>query len=453
VTGDPSNTLNVTLDTTPPVALTSTPPTTATNGIEVVYDAQHPEEGTPGFGYSLSGAPTGAVIDPVTGVMRWTPTIDQGGANLFQVVAKDLAGNLRTQDLSIDVTVVEQQVLIELVVIDSQENPVTTISAGEDFWVFAYVQDIRTPAEGVFAAYADILFDSTIVSSQASSLTDVVFGTKYQNGKSGFFATPGLIDEIGAFGPISPVGGGKELLFAIPFRAEQAGQVTFRLDPSDTIGREVLVFGENEPVEWNAITLADATLTVSAGLGAVNDLFNVDEDSVNFPLNVLANDVNEIGGTVTISQVGYDQPGRRRHDRDQRTESAVFAGGQFLRRGDVHVHDHQRGADQHRQRDGPSRPGERSAHRGGRHFHGRHGQPEQLPGRVGQRFDHSRCERNAADRQRRFHQPRRNRGDRPERNPLAVHAAGRVLGQRNLQLHHPRPCRGRSDGTAEHRQR
>jgi large repetitive protein len=309
VTSAPSSTLAVTLDTTPPVPLTSTPPTTASNGIEVVYDAQHPEEGTPGFGYSLSGAPAGAVINPVTGVMRWTPTVNQGGVNLFQVVAMDLAGNLRTQDLSIDVTVVEQKVLIELVVIDSQENPVTTISSGEDFWVFAYVQDIRTPAEGVFAAYMDILFDTTIVSSQASSLTDVIFGTKYQNGKSGFFATPGLIDEIGAFGPITPVGGGKELLFAIPFRADQAGQVTFRLDPSDSIGREVLVFGENEPVTWNAITLANATLTVSSGLVAVNDLFNVDEDSVNFPLNVLANDVNEIGGTVTISQVGTTSHG------------------------------------------------------------------------------------------------------------------------------------------------
>jgi len=309
VTSDPSNTLNVTLDTTPPVPLTSTPPTTATNGIEVLYDAQHPEEGTPGFGYSLSGAPAGAVIDPVTGVMRWTPTTAQGGANVFQVVAKDLAGNLRTQDLNINVTVVDQEVLIELVVVDAEENPVTTISAGEDFWVFAYVQDIRTPAEGVFAAYADISFNSTIVSSKANSLSDVIFGTKYQNGKSGFFNTPGLIDEIGAFGPITPVGGGKELLFALPFRAEQAGEVTIRLDPSDTVGREVLVFGQNEPVAWNAITLTNATLTVSAGLTAVSDLFNVDEDSVNFPLNVLANDVNEMGGTVTITQVGTTSHG------------------------------------------------------------------------------------------------------------------------------------------------
>jgi hypothetical protein len=76
-------------------------------------------------------------------------------------------------------------------------------------------------------------------------------------------------------------------------------------------------------------------LTVDSGLSAVNDLFNVDEDSVNFPLNVLANDVNEIGGTVTITQVGPDQPWRHGDDWDQRwSESAVFAGGEFLRRGD-----------------------------------------------------------------------------------------------------------------------
>ncbi|MCH5377043.1 MAG: Ig-like domain-containing protein, partial [Planctomycetes bacterium] len=79
--------------------------------------------------------------------------------------------------------------------------------------------------------------------------------------------------------------------------------------PSDGAGHEVLVFGENEPVPWNAVTLAGATVTVNAGLAAIDDLFNVDEDSVNFSLDVLDNDTNEIGGEVTISQVGATSDG------------------------------------------------------------------------------------------------------------------------------------------------
>lgn len=309
VAGDPSNVLTVTLDTTPPVPLTSTPPTTASNGIELVYDAQHPEEGTPGFVYSLVNPPQGATIDPVTGVMRWTPTVQQGGLNSFQILVSDLAGNTQTQDLAIDVSVAEQLVTIELVVVDQQENPISTIAAGEEFWVMAFVEDIRVPAEGVFAAYVDVRYDPAIVTSLATSLADVQFGDLYQNGKSGNFTTPGLLDEIGAFGPMSPVGGGKKMLFAVPFQAVESGQITFTLEPSDLVGREVLLFGQNEPVAWNSITFVDAPLNVESGLTAVDDLFNVDEDSVNFPLDVLANDVNETGLPVEIVQVGLTSQG------------------------------------------------------------------------------------------------------------------------------------------------
>ncbi|TVS12881.1 MAG: tandem-95 repeat protein [Planctomycetaceae bacterium] len=309
VAGDPSNVLTVTLDTTPPVPLTSTPPTTATNGIELVYDAQHPEEGTPGFEYSLVDPPQGATIDSTTGVLRWTPSIGQGGLNTFQILVMDLAGNTQTQDLAIDVTVEQQLVTIELVVVDQQENPVSTLAAGEEFWVMAYVEDMRVPAEGVFAAYVDVRYDPTLVTNLATSLSDVVFGDLYQNGVSGIFTTPGLLDEIGAFGPMSPVGGGKKMLFAVPFRAEEGGQTTFVLEPSDSVGREVLAFGRNEPVPWNAITFVDAPLNVESGLMAVDDLFNVDEDSINFPLDVLQNDENETGLPVEIIQVGLTSEG------------------------------------------------------------------------------------------------------------------------------------------------
>lgn len=309
IESDPSNVLTVILDTTEPVPLTSTPPTTATNGIELVYDAQHPEEGTPGFEYLLVDPPQGATIDSTTGVLRWTPTTGQGGLHTFQILVMDLAGNTQTQDLAIDVTIEQQRVMIELVVVDQQENPVSTLAAGEEFWVMAYVEDIRVPAEGVFAAYVDVRYDPTLVTNLATSVSDVVFGDLYQNGVSGFFTTPGLLDEIGAFGPMSPVGGGKKMLFAVPFRAEEGGQTTFVLEPSDSIGREVLLFGQNEPVPWNAITFVDAPLNVESGLKAVDDLFNVDEDSINFPLDVLQNDENETGLPVEIIQVGLTSEG------------------------------------------------------------------------------------------------------------------------------------------------
>ena len=69
--------VQVTLDTTPPAAFTSTPPTTGVTGHLLTYDAQNPAEGTAGFSYSLVGGPVGATIVPATGVLSWTPTTDQ----------------------------------------------------------------------------------------------------------------------------------------------------------------------------------------------------------------------------------------------------------------------------------------------------------------------------------------------------------------------------------------
>ncbi|MEX2026099.1 MAG: peptidylprolyl isomerase, partial [Pirellulaceae bacterium] len=58
-----SPSLSVTFDTTAPVAITSTPPTTATAGVPLTYNAQHPEEGTTSFRYSLATPPSGVTID------------------------------------------------------------------------------------------------------------------------------------------------------------------------------------------------------------------------------------------------------------------------------------------------------------------------------------------------------------------------------------------------------
>lgn len=305
-----SDPISITLDREAPPAFTSTAPTSATNGTALVYDAANPEEGTDGFSYSLVGAPTGAAIDAATGVLTWTPTPSQGGARSFQIVATDLAGNTTSQSLNVDVTVVDQQALIELVITDDEENPLTEVSSGDDFYVWAYVQDVRSVPQGVYAAYIDLLYDSNIAVLQATTLQDVSFGNDYQNGKSGILTTPGLVDEIGAFGSgTTPLGGDKEVLFVLHFQADEAGTVTFTPEPSDVAGHELLVFGANNAIPWNAVTLTAASLTVDAGLEAVDDVFNVDEDSTSFPLPVLTNDTNQFGGTLTITQTGSTDQG------------------------------------------------------------------------------------------------------------------------------------------------
>jgi cyclophilin family peptidyl-prolyl cis-trans isomerase len=296
----------VTLDTTPPPAFTSTPPTIGVTGQFLTYNAQNPEEATPGFTYSLVGAPAGATIDAATGVLSWTPTADQAGSNLFQIRGMDLAGNSATQNLSIDVSAINQEIRLRLDTADLSGTPISTISPGEEFLVQVFVQDIRQNPKGVFAAYLDVTYDASRVSVVGES---IVYGAPYENGQSGDLSVPGLIDEAGAFAGFTQTGGAEKFLLSVRMKADQAGQVQFVGNPADGIGHQILVYGSDLPIDWDAVTILPTTILVASGVTAVDDLYNVDEDSTGTTLNVLANDINETGGTLTISQVGTTSHG------------------------------------------------------------------------------------------------------------------------------------------------
>ncbi len=306
VAGTLSDAVQVTLDTTPPPAFTSTPPTTAVTGHFLSYDAQNPAEGTAGFSYSLVGAPTGATIDAATGVLAWTPTAAQAGANPFQIRAMDLAGNSVTQELNVQVTNVTQVAQLRLETTDLSGNPISTVASGGEFLLNVRTKDLRTSPKGVFAAYVDVTYDPDLVSVANTTL---VYGDEYENGKSGDATQAGLIDEGGAFAGFTQLGGDEYLVFSVRMKADDTGQVQFVGDPADDTGHQLLVFGDDTAVDWDAVTIIPASLNVTAGINAADDLYNVDEDSTGTVLNVLSNDTNNLGGSLTITQVGSTNHG------------------------------------------------------------------------------------------------------------------------------------------------
>lgn len=102
VASAPSAALTIKKDTTL-ADISSIPGTKATSGVAYSYNAQHAEEATAGFVYSLVTPPTGATIDATTGVVSWTPTATQVGQFSLGVKVTDLAGNTKTQNVVIDV--------------------------------------------------------------------------------------------------------------------------------------------------------------------------------------------------------------------------------------------------------------------------------------------------------------------------------------------------------------
>ena len=102
-TGDASDPLTVTVDTTPPAAIASTAPKIAQVGDAYTFDADSPDENLDGTFYSLSGHPDGMTIDQDTGVIQWTPSLEQAVPQEFEIRVWDLAGNFVSQ--AVDMTV------------------------------------------------------------------------------------------------------------------------------------------------------------------------------------------------------------------------------------------------------------------------------------------------------------------------------------------------------------
>ncbi|MEX2187537.1 MAG: peptidylprolyl isomerase [Pirellulales bacterium] len=98
-----SASLFVEFDNTPPGNFTTIPADSAITGRGYVFDMQSSNEGQAGVSYSLQNAPAGMAIAASTGLITWVPTTAQNGNQTFTVRVSDAAGNVRTQNASINV--------------------------------------------------------------------------------------------------------------------------------------------------------------------------------------------------------------------------------------------------------------------------------------------------------------------------------------------------------------
>jgi large repetitive protein len=300
--------LSVTFDFTEPVGIPSSAiPSNATVGQPYSVNLSHAEEGQ-GLVYSLSNAPAGMTIDATTGVINWTPTISQLGALVFNLNLTDVAGNVRTQSVSVSV-IDTPKARVSLQPVDMQGNPLTQIATGQQFQVRLLVQDLRGfSATGVFSVYTDLLFDDDVIEPVANN--PITYIEPFTNGKSGSTAIPGLIDELGAFSSSTQRTGGEPQVFAVvTFVAKAPGNASLRTESADTFGNDILLFDESTAVPLTRIEFGSSPLAVGANFQVVNDVFNFDEDTGPHVLNVLANDTTTGGAVLTLAAVGVPSGG------------------------------------------------------------------------------------------------------------------------------------------------
>ena len=143
-----------------------------------------------------------------------------------------------------------------------------TFQLGDEFDVHVWIQDVRERPQGIFSAFLDVEYDSSLVSYVPDS---VRHGDQFGDIPRGDFSAAGLLDEVGSFAsgvlaipPVpEPLGGDEYLFFTTRFRAEQLGIATFAGNPADVIPRHATTaHGSDDavPVPEMVFVAADVTI-------------------------------------------------------------------------------------------------------------------------------------------------------------------------------------------------
>lgn len=236
----------------------------------------------------------------------YSPAFGFTGTETFSYTLRDSAG--LTSSANVSVFVKPDLASIRLGAADTSGKPITSIAAGQQFLLQAFVQDLRTPvAGGVFAAYLDIDYPATAASVSGA----IQYGDDYPNGQSGATNVPGLIDEAGGFDGIDRLGGDEGLLLSIPMQAVQPGSITFVPNQADLQPEHaVLLFDLNDPAPLDQVEFRPFTLTVTSNTPVAarrnpNNPLDVNDDTQVSPFDALLviNDLNDL-----MQAEGEDSP-------------------------------------------------------------------------------------------------------------------------------------------------
>jgi uncharacterized protein YndB with AHSA1/START domain len=239
-----------------------------------------------------------------SGTLTFTPgqtskliTISVVGDNVtepdetFNVTVTPISGPLTNGEVTGTGTILNDEgkvAVIRLQVADAQGHPLpagASLDANANFVLQAYVRDIETPPNGVFQAFADVGYDPDLVMLNGA----ITAGPNFQL-QPGSTSTPGLIDEEGAIGGLTPPSnpGDEKLLFSVPFKAIGTGSADFSVSPATNPNDDVLIYTNDNPIPTSSVTYVNTT--VGIGTNTLN-IFSLqlpegDSGTTNFVFSV-----------------------------------------------------------------------------------------------------------------------------------------------------------------------
>ncbi|REJ70672.1 MAG: peptidylprolyl isomerase, partial [Planctomycetota bacterium] len=275
----PSDPLEITIDMIAPAGETPPVPETASVGFPVDYDAENVEEGTPGFSYALQNPPAGASIDPVTGVLSWTPTVDQVGEQTITILATDAAGN---QDTLISAVVEVIASAVDDQYTTPEDNLLLGISQPDSLGILD--QPFPTPVDGVIIE-GSVLENDGVVGNVADVEAQLV--SNVSNGVLNF-----LSDGSFSYRPNANFSGVDSYTYQFVRNGVASNVATVT----------ILVTEVNDlPIAVDDVFVVDQTSVANQLPATANDSIGPD---VNEALTIIAVDPPSAGGTATIAPGG-----------------------------------------------------------------------------------------------------------------------------------------------------
>ena len=270
--------------------------------------------------------------------IRYTPARGFGGTEQFRYTAIDATGKTSTANITVHTLQgdrADDEVEFSFGFFNAANEPITEVRQGDSFKVVVYVDDLRpekaaleTPPRnitdpGVYSAYLDLLYTSGLVTPNAptSGTQDfsATFMAPYLTGRGGTAATPGIIDELGAFiGNVSSFNQPNKLqVVALDFTAASAGIAEFAGDPADNIpGSEVTFYNApssarvpNEQIRFGRSTIEIVPNGVNFPFAVDDTRFNVAQ-ATPFNVDVLTNDVTGTQPPIRITSVTQPSNGQ-----------------------------------------------------------------------------------------------------------------------------------------------
>lgn len=254
----------------------------------------------PAGSYTLGSLPTGEVVIRVVAPTDWTVTYPQDASHTLQLAAggatTDVSFGLHRESLA-----AKPELGFSLEVVDSQGNAVTTAEVGEPLWLRVEVEDLRTEALGVFAAFTDLSFDGVNVEFTGNPL----LGEDFPNYRVAAVGAGQWVDEIGGMAGTEATGPGRHRLATIPFRAISVGELRIASDSADELPQhEPLLFGQSTGVTPASVRQTLVQLSVVESLLLADDQVVIEEDSVEQRLAVLDNDTVSGAAVITSVEMG-----------------------------------------------------------------------------------------------------------------------------------------------------